>query len=183
MTRKHLVVTLIAHVACATPIATDTSTETPTMQIEDVESENKRIVRRVYEECLNAGKMDVLPEIVATEFRGVNGETGASGFAATLTGIRSAFPDIHFAVEDLLAEGDRVVVRWRSAGTHSGTMRGIAPTGKHVDNSGISIYRLRDGQIVQAWLETDRLGFLQQVGVIPVDIVPGAPRPVAESSP
>jgi len=66
-----------------------------------------------------------------------------------------------------VAEGDKVVARWTSFGTHNGDFMGISPTGKQVTTSGITIFRLQDGKIVEEWSESDMLGMLQQVGALP----------------
>jgi predicted ester cyclase len=70
-------------------------------------------------------------------------------------------------VEDLIAEGDRVAVRTRWQATHTGAFRGIPPTGKRITNTSITIYQLADHKLVHAWIETDRLGTLQQMGASP----------------
>ena len=76
----------------------------------------------------------------------------------------AAFPDWHTTIEDLIAEGDKVVVRMMQRGTHQGTFFGLAATGKQVTVAGIAIFRLRNGQIVEEWLITDQLGAMQQLG-------------------
>jgi steroid delta-isomerase-like uncharacterized protein len=86
-------------------------------------------------------------------------------------GTFSAFPDLKRPVEDLVAEGDKVVARWTSIGTHEGDFMGVPPTGKRVTTSGITIFRLENGKIVEEWSESDMLGMLQQIGAIP------APQP------
>lgn len=86
-------------------------------------------------------------------------------------GTYTAFPDLKRPVEDLVAEGDKVVARWTSVGTHQGDFMGIPPTGKTVTTSGITIFRLENGKIVEEWSESDMLGMLQQVGAFPA---PGA---------
>ncbi|HBY94176.1 MAG: ester cyclase [Ardenticatenaceae bacterium] len=79
----------------------------------------------------------------------------------------SAFPDSQFTVEDLIAEADEVVARWTFRGTHRGPFAGIPPTGKQIQMTGITIYRLRDGKIAEARSNIDQLGLLQQLGVLP----------------
>ena len=76
----------------------------------------------------------------------------------------AAFPNWHTTIEDLIAEGDKVVVRMTQRGTHQGTFFGLAATGKQVTVAGIAIFRLRDGQIVEEWLLTDQLNAMQQLG-------------------
>ena len=82
-------------------------------------------------------------------------------------GTLDAFPDLKRPVADLVAEGDKVVARWTSTGTHTGDFQGMPPTGKFVTTSGITIFRLAGGKIVEEWSESDMLGMLQQLGVIP----------------
>ena len=79
----------------------------------------------------------------------------------------AAFPDIHVHVDDLLAEGDRVVLRWSAHGTHKGELMGIPATGKQVTMTGIAIDRFENGQSVEHWEVIDQMGLMQQLGVIP----------------
>lgn len=78
-----------------------------------------------------------------------------------------AFSDLKRPVEDLVAEGDKVVARWTSVGTHDGPFMGVPPTGKTVTTSGITIFRLDGGKIVEEWSESDMVGMMQQVGMLP----------------
>lgn len=78
-----------------------------------------------------------------------------------------AYPDIRLTIEDLLAEGDKVMARWTARGTHKGELMGIAPTGKEVVVSGVIIDRFADGKSVEHWELFDQLGMMQQLGVIP----------------
>lgn len=103
--------------------------------------------------------------LVAPEFVGGQGERGPAGFAGTIAGLRRGFPDIHFTVEELIAEDERVA-RWTWRGTHQGPFQGVAATHERVTNTGIVIFQLRDGQLVSARNEVDRLGVLQQLGLI-----------------
>lgn len=79
----------------------------------------------------------------------------------------SAFPDTKMTVEQQIAEGDKVVTRWKAQGTHKGELMGIPPTGKQVTVTGISIERIVGGMIVESWEEFDQMGMMQQLGVIP----------------
>lgn len=92
---------------------------------------------------------------------------GRAGFEAADAALFAAFPDWQANVEDLIAAGDKVVVRTIEAGTHQGEFLGIPPTGQQVTLEAIVIYRIDDGRIVERWAEMDTLGFLQQLGVIP----------------
>jgi predicted ester cyclase len=79
----------------------------------------------------------------------------------------TAFPDLHFTIEDQIAEGDKVVNRVTARGTHLGDFRGIPPTGKQVTVAGITIDRIAGGKLVESWTSWDFLGILQQLGVVP----------------
>jgi len=79
----------------------------------------------------------------------------------------TAFPDLHFTVEDFIAEGDKVVARLTVRGTQQGIFMGIPPTGKHATVTAIDINRMAGGKSVEHWLNMDTLGLLQQLGVIP----------------
>jgi steroid delta-isomerase-like uncharacterized protein len=80
---------------------------------------------------------------------------------------RTACPDARSTVEDQVAEGDKVVTRWRARGTHQGDLGPIAATGRSFDVAGITIERVDDGRIAEVWVVRDWLGFLQQLGVLP----------------
>lgn len=135
----------------------------------------KATIRRLYEEIINSGDLAALQEVIAPEYTGPNGEPGPAGFASTVTGLRAAFPDIRFTIEDLLADRDRVVVRWTWQGTHRGPFAGVAPTLRSVNNSGIAIYTLRGSRVISSVLQADRLGVLQQLGVVPAGVGQGGP--------
>jgi predicted ester cyclase len=80
----------------------------------------------------------------------------------------TAFPDLHLTIEDLIAEGDKVVDRQTARGTHQGTFMGIPPTGKQITVTAMNISRIVGGKIVEHWVELDTLGMLQQLGVVPM---------------
>jgi steroid delta-isomerase-like uncharacterized protein len=81
--------------------------------------------------------------------------------------IRVAFPDWRVQIVDIIAEGNTVVIRWQGQVTHQGVFQGIPPTGKQVTVSGINIYHVIDGKVDAEWEQTDSLGMLQQLGVLP----------------
>jgi predicted ester cyclase len=151
----------------------------------DTPAHNKQTVQRIYEDCINTGDLTRLAEFVDASYVGPNGERGPEGFAATVGGLRAGFPDIHFTLEDLVADGDRVALRWKWEGTHQNSFRGFEPTGKRVTNAAIGIYELRDGKVVRAWLQTDRLGFLDAMGALPESVAArlqgGPPSPAPAS--
>jgi steroid delta-isomerase-like uncharacterized protein len=134
--------------------------------------ENKAIIRRFFEEGLSTGDMALLDEIVAQDFT-LHGAppglpSGREDFKLLVGMFRSAFPDYRDSIEDLVAEGDKVVVRWTFRGTHTGDFQGIPATGKHVKTTGISIFRVHDGKIKDDWTIIDMVGLLQQLGAVPL---------------
>ena len=132
---------------------------------------NKTLLRRDAEEVWNQGNLDAVDELFATDVilheapPGVS--PGAKGVKQLIAGYRAALPDFHLTIEDLIAEGDRVVNRWSMTGTHKGELMGIPPTGKKVTSTGISIVRIADGKIAEIWGASDQLGLMQQLGAIP----------------
>ena len=128
---------------------------------------NKQLIRSIYEDHINTGNLEPVAALVSPDFTTPSGERGPAAFLANISELRTGFPDIQFHIEQLIAEADRVVVRWTWHATHTGTFRGIAPTGKPITNSGIAIYQITDHKIAQTWVETDRLGALQQMGAVP----------------
>lgn len=141
------------------------------------DASNERLVRRLYDDYLNPGRLDRLDEIVSPDFDGPAGR-GVAGFTASMAALRAGFPDLAYAIEDVVAGGDRVAVRWVWRGTHTGPFRSLAPTGKKVVSAGMAIFQITGGKLGRAWLETDRLGFLQALGAIPYDPAYG-PSPAA----
>lgn len=131
---------------------------------------NKAAIRRYIEEVWNKGNLAVADEVFAPTF--VDHDPRYPGIVSLdrlkhlFTTFRAAFPDIHTEVEDLLTEGDKVLLRYAWTGTHKGEFLGIAPTGKNVRVTGLALYRFVDGKVVEAWANADDLGLLQQVGVI-----------------
>jgi predicted ester cyclase len=158
--------------ACASSGATSTETRSSAMdEIRDSkEKRNAAVVRSVYEQCLNEGRMELLDDIVDPELTTPDGAKGPAAFRRALESLRLAFPDIHYVIEDVLADRDRVAIRWTWTGTHRGPFRSIAPTEKRVSSGGFAIFELREGKISRSWLETDRLGFLDAIGVLPSEI-------------
>jgi steroid delta-isomerase-like uncharacterized protein len=146
--------------------------------VNDVSTEqNKRIVRRFYQELWNEGKLESADELFAPEFVGhAPGNTGTKGpegvkqFVATW---RAAMPDLQLTIDQQYAEGDMVGTVFTGTGTQTGPLMGIPPTGKSVTVKGMAIQHLTNGQVVSDWGEFDILGLLQQLGVAPSG--PGAP--------
>jgi steroid delta-isomerase-like uncharacterized protein len=140
--------------------------EERTMSIE----ENKAIVRRLFEE-LNKGNIDILDEIFAPDF--INHHPAPSttpdkeGVKQFIANMHNTFPDYRWDVEDLIAEGDKVVYRFTMQGTDKGGLMGMPPTGKKVVAEAIGIQRFVNGKAVERWNIGDSLGMLQKLGIIP----------------
>jgi predicted ester cyclase len=133
------------------------------MSIED----NRALVRHWYEEVFNKKNVAAIDEFIAPN--------QIERAKQTITMYLSAFPDLHITVEDMIAEGDKIVARLTMRGTHQGAFLGIPPTGKQVTGTAIDINRITGGKSVEHWNNSDTLGLLQQLGVVPL---PGqvAPR-------
>ncbi len=133
--------------------------------------QSKAVVQRYFEEVLNEGRLDIVEELFAPEFgsarpaaHDIQGPEHARRAALTM---REGFPDIHFTIEEIVAEGDSVVVYVTFRGTHEGEFLGIPPTGKRVESHGAEQARLRDGKIVEeVWHLYDMLGLFRQLGAL-----------------
>lgn len=132
----------------------------------------KALVRRVPEEMFGEGNLAVADEVFAADFVDhaplpPGFPEGIAGVKAFVTGLRAAFPDFHYTLEDEIADGDKVVIRLTARGTQSGEFLGMPAMGKQATWTEIHIARVVDGKVAEHWVESDRLGMLQQLGVIP----------------
>jgi predicted ester cyclase len=122
--------------------------------------ENKTVVRREQEELWNhTGDLDAAEELF------VAGQAEAAKREAA--DFRRGFPDVTSTIEDLVAEGDKVVARWRSRATHQGEYMDVPPTGNRIEFTGISIYRIEEGKIAASWNIEDQFGLMRQIGAVP----------------
>ena len=131
------------------------------MSIED----NKALARRAIEEIMNQRNLAVFDELHSTDYVcHLNSRTiqGPEPVKQLLSMVLTAFPDLHYTFEDVFGEGDRVVIRYNSRGTHQGDLMGIAPTGKQVTITGTDIMRIANGKILEEWIIND---LMQQLGV------------------
>jgi len=132
--------------------------------------DNKATARRWYEEVFNTGNLDLIHELFAPNFVDhdpVNPLPGLEGVRQVVGMYRGAFPDLHIRVEDWVAEGEKVVTRFRAQGTHKGPLMGIPPTEKQVTVTGIDMLGFEHGKISEHWGNRDDLGMLQQLGAVP----------------
>ncbi len=130
---------------------------------------NKATCRRIIDEIWNQGNLSAIDELLSPEYAGVAPpETmhGPEGYRALVTKYRAAFPDIQMTIEEMVAEGDKVSLRWSATFTHTGALDNIAATGRRGTTSGVAIIRFADGKSVEERGSYDALGMLQQLGVV-----------------
>lgn len=137
-------------------------------------AENKELVRRYFNEVANNGNLDLVDEMFAPDYlhhdpanpdpRGVVGPQGVKDHLLSLT---RGFPDVRFEIDDVVADGDEVLVRWTATLTHTGDYFGIPPTGRRAEITGINWWRVRDGRALEGWVNRDDFGLFQQLGLIP----------------
>jgi len=132
--------------------------------------ENKALVRRFDEAVWNRRDPSLVDELFAPShvFRAAGSPPlDREGHKQMIAHFQGAFPDGRNTTDELIAEGDKVASRWTYRGTHRGAFQGIPPTGKQVTLTGISLWRVEGGQIVESWHEADFLGLMHQLGAIP----------------
>ena len=123
------------------------------------------------EEVLNKGNMQAVDELIAPNFVEHNpfpGQApGVEGLKQAMAALRQAFPDLHVTVDEMLSDGDKVVIRTTMKGTHKGNFMNIPATGKQMSVEGIDILRISNGRAVEHWGVTDNLTMMQQLGLVP----------------
>jgi predicted ester cyclase len=130
--------------------------------------DNKALVQQFFEQVINLRNLAALDQFVSPNAVNHTVPAGMPQGPSQFLGLHlNAFPDVQAAVEDLLADGDKVVARVSYRGTHQGAFRSISPTGKQIGVMGINIFRIADGKMVEHWGLSDRLSALQQLGVVP----------------
>ena len=126
--------------------------------------QNKRLVRRHYEEVLSQKRLDIIEELYSDPIQiGDEVSMPRAQFSAMAGMMMTIFPDVQVTVRDQVAEGDKVVSRWTATGTHQGDFLGVAPTGKRVTIKATHIHQIKDGRICALWEEIDLLGLRQQL--------------------
>ncbi len=131
--------------------------------------ENKALVQRFYDQVWNAANVDVAAEVFAEDYvrhdlRPSEALPGPAGQAKIAADFRAAFPDLHMELDLILAERDLVAARWTTEGTNTGPWAGRPPSGKRARFSGVNIFRIEGGQVVELWNHRDDLGLMQQIG-------------------
>ena len=133
---------------------------------------NKALVRRWVEEGWNAGNLAVIdaiyaPNVVQHDPSSPAPVTSSEALKGYVGSFLTTFPDLHFTIDDLLAEDDKVLWRFTSQATHTGPLMNIPPTGKHATVTGMVLFRVANDKIAEVWVNFDTLGMLQAIGVIP----------------
>ncbi len=132
---------------------------------------NKAIVSRYYEEVWNLGRLEVIDKVISEHFMGHRSSdldyVGPESIRDSVNALCGAFPDGKFTIDDVIAEGDKVAIRFTVHATHMGPFRNIPPTGKQIVITGMRIYRIVDEKIVERWECIDQLGLMQQLSAIP----------------
>jgi steroid delta-isomerase-like uncharacterized protein len=125
---------------------------------------NKAIIRRYLEQVFNERRYDLVEEFLVegVEFHGAGIAPGLAAAEKWVAMLIAAFPDQYMTIDDVIAEGDRVVVRSTLNGTHQGEMQGIPVTGNPVSQPSITIFRLAKGKIVEGWFAADNLSMMQK---------------------
>lgn len=133
--------------------------------------ENANTVRKVIDDIWNHGQMAMADTYFTADYIGhdpatTNATRGPEAIKQNATMYRKAFPDLHLHIEDTISDGDHVVARWTSTGTHTGDLQGIPATGKSTSSTGITIARFVNGKIAEEWANWDALGLMRQLGVV-----------------
>jgi steroid delta-isomerase-like uncharacterized protein len=135
--------------------------------------DQKVLILRIADDIWNRGDLAAVDDVMAPDakYHGPhmpNGLGGRENWRQAISMYLGAFPDSHVTFEELIVSGDTVVGRWSATATHTGTLPGVAATGKSIAIGGITIYRIANGKIAEAWEQLDMLGMWQQLGVVTV---------------
>jgi steroid delta-isomerase-like uncharacterized protein len=132
---------------------------------------NKEVIQSFIEDVINQGRLERANDLVKEDFVELDPlpgqQQGREGLKAVLHALRSAFPDMHWVVKEMVAEGEKVVTRFVWTGTHRGPFLGIPATGRSVEVKGVVIDRLEDGKMADSRILMDTMSLMQQLGAIP----------------
>lgn len=135
-----------------------------------METQNAEAIRNLYEVILNERKLDHLDNLISEKYTNEQGGMGVNGFKKGIKDVLNAFDDARWVIEEIMTRNNKVMVRQRLLGTNTGHFQGIPPVGISVNSEGFGIYEFENGKIINHIIQTDRLSFLQQLGVLPKDI-------------
>jgi steroid delta-isomerase-like uncharacterized protein len=128
--------------------------------------ENKALIRRYVEECIGKGDMSLMDELLAVDYvmhEPVGGDRGLEAYKKGQPAVLAGFPDGHWTIEDMVAEGDKVAWRFTFTGTHTGEFAGIPATGKEIRLAGMVISRIADGKVAEEWELYDAHGLFRDL--------------------
>ena len=131
---------------------------------------NKETISALYNNGFNKRDLKLLQDLISPDYTGIDGTKGAASFEAPVIALIRAMPDVQWKIQELLGEDEKVVVRWKVQGTQTGIFSGFPATGKTVSSDGMAIFEFEAGKIIRTSVQTDRLGFLQQIDVLPTDL-------------
>jgi len=131
---------------------------------------NKDVIRNLYENILNERKFQLIDDLFSPDYKTNIAGGGIAAFKEQVSAIVKAIPDAHWEVLELIAEGNKVIVKQELHGTQTEQFRTFPPSGKKVANVGFGVYEFANGKIIESQVTTDRLGFLQEIGALPIDL-------------
>lgn len=136
---------------------------------------NKETIIALYDNGFNKRDLQLFRDLISPEYIGADGTKGAASFEAPIIALIKAMPDVQWKIQELLGEGEKVAVRWKVQGTQTALFNGFPATGRTVSSDGMAIFEFEAGKIMRITVQTDRLGFLQQIDVLPADLsrIPG----------
>jgi len=132
---------------------------------------NKELVRRLFDEVVNRHNPDIVEQLIVADAvdhnPGPSDAPGRQGLKEVFMMLHTAFPDLHGTIDDMIAEDDTVVVRWTISGTNTCKCMGLGPTTRQMTGNGMDILRIVDGKITDRWGNSDDMGMLVQLGIVP----------------
>jgi len=132
----------------------------------------KETIRFLYDSILNTKQFEKVSQVISADHTNQVGEKGVAGFIQPIIDLATAFTNAHWTIEEIICEENKVVVKQKFTGTQTTKFQNIPTTNKSVSVEGIATYVLQDGKIIRSQIQTDRLSFLQQLGIIPQNITP-----------
>jgi steroid delta-isomerase-like uncharacterized protein len=135
-------------------------------------TENKTLVRRLYEQVWNERKLELVDELLSKSHAlhdpiATGSQVGPKLYKQRVAELTKAFPDLCFTIEDTIVEGEKVVACWTISGTHRGEYVGVPPTGREISLEGITIHHIKNGKILDSYARWDVLGLMRQLGAFP----------------
>ncbi len=133
--------------------------------------QNETLIKRYFEEVWNQGQLEVLDEIMSSDYLNhspgmPNPQPGPEGLKPIIAGLRKAFPDLHFSIENMVVTENQVAIHCTMHGTHTGDLFGLPPTGKKIKVNQMQIERIQNGKIVEHWRQSDDAGMMRQLGLL-----------------